>query len=86
MAFKQSFLQNEPNFQKGRMGVSIYMKGDYEEKQRFWIRKKQSQFKANRRTLVGNPKQDQWVRNDRYQSIFKRVRLKKQSQFAGWVN
>jgi len=49
MAFKQSFLQNEPNFQKGRMGVSIYMKGDYEEKQRFGFEKN----KANSKPIAG---------------------------------
>jgi len=49
-------------------------------------RKKQSQFKANRRLLAGNPEQADWVCNDRVQSTFERARLKKQSQFAMGVN
>ena len=45
-------MQNKANFRKGKMMLSVYMKGDYEEFCGFWRREN----KANRRLLAGNPK------------------------------
>jgi len=59
------------------MSLSVYMKGDYENIQRFGLVKN----KANWQPLAGNSKQDEWVRNDRPHSTINRAHLKKQSQF-----
>jgi len=54
------------------MGVSIYLKGDYEDFYALSRRKNKPNSKpnkANRRPLAGNPKQYEWKPNDRFQHI-----------------
>jgi len=46
-------MQNKANLLKAEMGVSIYMKGIYEEITRFLAARKQSQFKANLKRNTG---------------------------------
>jgi hypothetical protein len=43
--------------------------GDINEQRRRENKANQSQNKANRRALIGNPKQVGWVPNDRFQHI-----------------
>jgi len=52
----QPYYVYSTNFRVGRMSVSIYLKGYYEEFYALKAARKQSQFKANRRPLAGNPK------------------------------
>ena len=65
LGVEKAIWKNKPNFRVGKMSLSVYMKGEYEEYQALKAAKKQSQFISY------------WVLRDAYCER----NMKKQSQF-----